>query len=429
MTAWRSGVIYGFVPSQTELSQVGLAKMGTPVTREHIVSLDALRGIAAIMVVLFHTRIASSVFDFPLVRNGHLFVDFFFVLSGFVISMNYLGKLSDNGNVGVFLVKRIARLWPLHLFTLSIFVLLDAVRLPWSVLNMTATSKTFLSRDYLVELWENVFLLQTFGDSSPNLFNGPNWSISAEFWTYVVFALVVSTFLGKKLAAMSIILLVFCGLVLTGTVEPHFAENSGYGLFKAIYCFVLGCVTQMIYQSKVSRSVISAPVTSFLEIAAVAIAIMGVSMSNLPGSPIVTPVLFCLVILILAIDKGIVAKALSVEPMKILGKISYSIYLNHALILFFTYPILNRLGGLLGRETSHNIQVDGVRTQVFDLGPMWMNNLAVLLVLAAVIASALVTYHSIEMPGQRLFRRALSRPSGKTGHLDKEQQSTQPERK
>lgn len=384
--------------------------MGTNVAREHIVSLDALRGIAAIMVVLFHTRIASSVFDFPLVRNGHLFVDFFFVLSGFVISMNYLDKLSDNGNVGAFLVKRIARLWPLHLFTLSIFVALDAVRLPWSILDASASSNTFLSKEYLVELSENIFLLQTFGDNSPNLFNGPNWSISAEFWTYVVFALVVSTFLGKKLVAMSVVLAVFCGLVLIGTIEPHFAENSGYGLFKAIYCFILGCVTQIFYQAKISKTAIGVPLTTTLEIIAIILASVGVSMTHLPGSPIATPFLFCLVILVLSIDKGLVAKALSIRAMKTLGKISYSIYLNHALVLFFTYPILNLLGGMLGRETSHLVQIEGVQTQIFDLGPMWMNNLAVLCVLLAVIASALVTYHFIEMPGQKLFRRVLAKP-------------------
>ena len=52
-------------------------------------ALDSWRGIAAVMVALFHMPIAWSLYDVGIVRHAWLFVDFFFVLSGFVIAFTY----------------------------------------------------------------------------------------------------------------------------------------------------------------------------------------------------------------------------------------------------------------------------------------------------------------------------------------------------
>lgn len=388
----------------------GQGNMNSDIRREHIISLDALRGIAAIMVVLFHTRVASSVFDLSLVRNGHMFVDFFFVLSGFVIAMNYMGSLSNGGNVGEFLAKRIARLWPLHVFTLAAFVLLDALRKPWSAPFGQGDVTQFLSAAYFDELFENFFLLHTFGDGAPNLFNGPNWSISAEFWTYVVFALVVSTFKGRWLWIMTACLGIFTALVLAGILEPHFAQNSEYGLINAIYCFILGCVGFLFYNSYLTQRPIGRPVATGLEGAVILVALLGVAAAGWAGTRVVSPLLFCIVILVMAMGRGIFSSWLSLRPMRELGKISYSIYLNHALVLFFAYPVLNRIGRQLGHDPTTPIVLDGVDTNIFDLGAMWLNNLAVLVILAVVIGSSMITYRLVELPGQRWLRKSLIRP-------------------
>ncbi len=71
-------------------------------------TLDAMRGIAAIAVMMWHTPDGAR-----LVPAGHLAVDFFFALSGFVISMAYQDRMRAGLSAGVFLRLRIARLWPM----------------------------------------------------------------------------------------------------------------------------------------------------------------------------------------------------------------------------------------------------------------------------------------------------------------------------
>ena len=87
-------------------------------------ALTSMRGIAAWFVVLYHIRL--SVAGLPdavvaVLAKGYLAVDFFFLLSGFVIWLAWHDRLRTGGlsRVPAFLLKRIARIWPLHLFLLG----------------------------------------------------------------------------------------------------------------------------------------------------------------------------------------------------------------------------------------------------------------------------------------------------------------------
>jgi len=71
-------------------------KMNQPVTPNRVAQLDGLRGLFSIMVLLFHSEYRKSFFEnVYLIQNADLFVDFFFVLSGFVIGLNYLHKINS----------------------------------------------------------------------------------------------------------------------------------------------------------------------------------------------------------------------------------------------------------------------------------------------------------------------------------------------
>ncbi|WP_454616650.1 hypothetical protein [Bradyrhizobium cenepequi] len=58
----------------------------------------------------------------PFTRKAYLFVDFFFVLTGFVIASNYRSRLADGFSAGRFLVLRLGRIYPLHIVTLLLFI-------------------------------------------------------------------------------------------------------------------------------------------------------------------------------------------------------------------------------------------------------------------------------------------------------------------
>src|SRR5215467_5563526 len=95
--------------------------------------LDSWRGICAMMVVLYHVPEFFFFSDLAVIRSGWLFVDFFFVLSGFVITYAYGSELANFRDAGQFIMKRFFRLYPLHFCTFAAFLgwmlLFDTVRM------------------------------------------------------------------------------------------------------------------------------------------------------------------------------------------------------------------------------------------------------------------------------------------------------------
>jgi peptidoglycan/LPS O-acetylase OafA/YrhL len=157
-------------------------------TSQRFVALDAWRGIAALMVALYRLEADGWLYSLPFIRNAYLFVDFFFVLSGFVIAHAYLGRLGTGTSQMVFLVRRFGRVWPLHAFLLALFVSFELGRgLLWYA--RSGSFDAFAgARAPIPILWDGL-LLQTLGFTGPTLWNTPAWSISTEFWTYCLFAL------------------------------------------------------------------------------------------------------------------------------------------------------------------------------------------------------------------------------------------------
>src|SRR5258708_8409695 len=89
---------------------------------QRFVVLDSWRGIAACLVALFHLDAYSHLYGGPFLRNSWLFVDFFFVLSGFVIAANYQQRLLDGFGIGRFLLLRLGRRYPVHFTIFALFI-------------------------------------------------------------------------------------------------------------------------------------------------------------------------------------------------------------------------------------------------------------------------------------------------------------------
>jgi peptidoglycan/LPS O-acetylase OafA/YrhL len=146
-------------------------------------ALTAARGAAAWLVVLFHLRRSLPPLPEPVaavLAHGYLAVDFFFLLSGFVIWLAYAPAFPDGGRAAVlrFLRRRVARIWPLHLAMLATAAALaavltlsghDASHYPWAALPA------------------HLLLLQGWGAADPLAWNDPAWSISCELAAYLLF--------------------------------------------------------------------------------------------------------------------------------------------------------------------------------------------------------------------------------------------------
>src|SRR5687768_5126464 len=101
-------------------------------------ALDSLRGVFALMVALVHLSALGHFFAWPLVRNAGFGVDFFFVLSGFVLMHAYGGRVGSAAQALDFLWRRVGRLYPLHLATLCVMLAIELGK--WAVVRMLGLS-------------------------------------------------------------------------------------------------------------------------------------------------------------------------------------------------------------------------------------------------------------------------------------------------
>lgn len=152
-----------------------------------LLPLESLRGLAALTVVIFHFGVGSH-FNNPFTLNGFLLVDFFFVLSGFVIALSYLHRLSNITSLLTFQKKRFWRLYPLHLLMLVVFFGFNLAK--YILSDQIQFAKPAFSEDFFLEFLFNLLLLHNWVLPTLTL-NVPSWSISAEFFTYLIFGITV----------------------------------------------------------------------------------------------------------------------------------------------------------------------------------------------------------------------------------------------
>lgn len=185
-----------------------------PTSKPHFAILDGLRGVAALVVVAFHLleiHATEPLYLVPFINHGYMAVDFFFLLSGFVIGYAYddrWGKMS----VGGFFKRRVIRLQPMVVFGAVLgaicfyfgagdfFTLVDQTSL-WMLLGVTVLAALLIpippSMD--VRVW---------GEMYPT--NGPAWSLFYEYVANILYGLFVRRFSTLLLT----ILVVVSGLAL-----------------------------------------------------------------------------------------------------------------------------------------------------------------------------------------------------------------------
>jgi peptidoglycan/LPS O-acetylase OafA/YrhL len=247
----------------------GSKKQGAAVNRYYV--LDGFRGIAALIVVLYHY---VGPVDYPFLMNSYLALDMFFVLSGFVIHHSYANRLRGGMSAGTYINQRFARLGP----TVAIGVLFGAVA---TLAAYNATGQDVDSAKFaLVHAGHLLFIPGLVDYNVPatgiyELFpsNGPLWSIFFEFVASVCFIWFVRmrrrTLLVSS-AAWFLILLIGCyyvtlttGRVLTpgvGFAPEHFL----LGFPRVFTSFLAGMAIYALTQEAPKSFFRSLPVTNSL---------------------------------------------------------------------------------------------------------------------------------------------------------------------
>ncbi|MFM7404737.1 MAG: acyltransferase family protein [Erythrobacter sp.] len=355
--------------------------------------LDALRGICALLVVLYHFNSNGYIVALPIVQNGWLFVDYFFVLSGFVMTHSYAPRLAE-GRVSIarFMGLRMGRIYPLHLFVLLGFAALELLLvLGGDTLARYVSREPFTGSRAIEPLIQNLFLFQTFGIGNAVGWNVPAWSIAAEMWTYLVFALVFVVSKGRSAIASGVLALAALAAVMSYSSDLDVTFNGG--IFRCIFGFGLGVVTYHLFRRFGGAS------GSPAEIAAVLISIGFVSLAE-GALTFLAPLVFGGVVFVLACQNGVISRVLKGGFFQLLGLTSYSIYMIHTFIH-------GRIGEVLQITKIVAIRVDPQGRTMLEGAPLVADAIT-LAMLVAVVCGAFVTYHLIEKPGQALSRRLLS---------------------
>lgn len=373
-------------------------------------ALDSLRGVAACGVVFFHLHSTGIITNLPIARNGWLFVDFFFVLSGFVIAASYGEKLRRGFPLGAYAVLRVGRIYPLHLFMLLGFVALELATL---FLDLGAvTERAAFSEDRtLGDLALSLSLTQIFVPASEMSWNGPSWSIAAEMWTYMLTALGLSLLKDRfRLVLIGLVLLAPFALSLLG---DHHLISNGWSLLRCLYSFSIGMLAFDLHQGGYGR--VQGSRATLMELAVLILGVLAICFTPRGPAYYLCPLVFALVILILAGEGGRASALLKTRPFRALGRWSYSIYMVQLLVLivfinslafasvrWFGGPWLSR--GFLDGQVEVPVRVIG--------GPA--PDLVILIALGLVVAAAAVTYRLVELPfrnaSRRWARRIADRP-------------------
>ncbi|TLV02600.1 acyltransferase family protein [Dyadobacter luticola] len=304
--------------------------------------LDIFRGLFASLVFLYHLSpfAKTVIINNAFVENADMFVDFFFVLSGFVIAYSYQA-ISNFGEVKLFLKKRFFRIYPLHIFMLMLFVGVEIAK------NMlTAYVKVNNPNDpdnNIYTFISSLFLLNSTPIFNPKdvSWNIPSWSISAEMVAYIVFALITLAIFSLRFEKMKnwiYFLLVIAASMALISIQDGFKLDFtfDYGFLRGIIGFFLGAICVNVFRNTYS-SFSKSPSSLFtvLEILSIAAIIIMISAGHiLKKFGFVYEFLFFASIYIFAFEKGIISNAMKqVKLLHNLGKYSYSIYMSHALMI------------------------------------------------------------------------------------------------
>ncbi|MCV7359853.1 acyltransferase family protein [Mycolicibacterium fluoranthenivorans] len=367
-----------------------------------IKALTGLRIFAAVWVVLFHFRplLHEAAPNFsealaPILNVGAQGVDLFFILSGFVLTWTYIDKMGKNWSTRAtlhFLWMRLARVWPVYLVTLHLAAL-------WIIFTLyvghipsenvgTLNAVSYIRQLFLVQLW-----FQPFFDGTS--WDGPAWSISAEWLAYLLFGGLVLIIFRMARATRARTLLWLAFAVTLPPVMFLLATGHFYTPWSWLPRILLQFTAGAIACAAVRRLNPSDRTRTLAGIAGVVLVVAMVGalywfdahpIPDVIDSGGVLDLLFVPLVVTLAIGTGTLPSLLSLRVLTYGGQISFSLYMVHEIV-----------------HTAWNWAVLQFELTLAGPAGTWM----LLGVFAVAFAAAAALYHFIEEPARRWMRRMV----------------------
>lgn len=368
-----------------------------------IKALTGLRIIAAVWVVLFHFRpllyqAAPDITEAlaPVLDCGAQGVDLFFILSGFVLTWNYFDRMGQSWSTRAtlhFLWLRLSRVWPVYLVTLHLAAL-------WLIFTLNVghvppedtsgyNAVSYVRQLFLVQLW-----FQPYFDGSS--WDGPAWSISAEWLAYLLFGgLILVVFrIARATRARSLVLLAIAASL------PPVVLLMATGHFYTPWSWLPRIVMQFTAGALACAAVRKLQLTDsarrgagYLSILLAAVIIGGLyffdahPMNTVGDAGGLVDVLFVPLVVALAVGTGSLPALLSIRPLVYGGHISFGLYMVHELV--------------------HTAWIWTVKQFELTLSPDLWGKATLLGLFAISVLGGVVLYHVVEEPARRWMRRMV----------------------
>ena len=355
--------------------------------RQDLPALTAVRFLLALGVVLFHYSIVWPYDDravTSLLERSRLGVDVFFVLSGFILTHVYAGpRRPPTLDYGRFLVARLARIYPAHLAVLAFAT---------AVVGAGMLSGAAFERGgyTLAGWWRTLLLTQAWTPTGQTYeWNGPTWSLSAEWFAYLLFP--AFAWIGLKLGRRPWVLLALAAGLFLGFdaayraafAQPLTHAEFNLGIARIVPEFLYGVALYRLGEQL-------SPGPSVARSAALAAALAMVALMHFGADErLIVAASGALVLTLGLLSKAGVGQALGRPWMLLAGEASYALYVVHFPMILAWNGVVEKLG-LRGPAP-----------------PLTWPEVAVLLALTT--GAALALHLWIERPARSLIRGWMDR--------------------
>jgi peptidoglycan/LPS O-acetylase OafA/YrhL len=349
-----------------------------------ILPLTSLRGLGAVWVLLYHTYEAYDWFSFGTVflQRGYLGVDVFFTLSGFIIVLSHSASFNFKPRRQIyitFLVKRIARVWPLYAFCTIWYSALFAFGFGSNHISLTTLRFLLPINLAMIQEWH-------LGQSIVR----PGWSISAEFAAYLLFPILLQLAVrSRNVLAIACAIVAFSLLAVVGgpggigdgTINV-WAPDSFWPLVRCLSEFTLGMLAYRVFRAHANWKGVAArwalwitsPWALWITIGTL------VGLGYMQNTDLLIVLMLPLFLVQLAKTDSALTGILTLRPFVFLGRISYAIYLTHWAFL----PAIR-----------------GERSFEGWIGPRLAHIVTLVAVYSALLMTATVLYYVVEKPSRR----------------------------
>ena len=324
-------------------------------TKPHYELLDGLRGVAALLVVFYHIfeglSFAAGGTTITIINHGYLAVDFFFILSGFVIGYAYDDRLGKNMSLGNFFKRRLIRLHPMivmgALLGVVFYLLQGSVRWDGSHVSTSMIMLALLCALFFIPATPGAgYDIRGNGEMFP--LNGPSWSLFFEYIGNLLYALFIHRLSNKALTVLTLLsglglawfaLFDVAGYGMIGVGWTLDGHNFLGGLLRMLFPFTLGMLLSRHFKPVKVRGAFWICSAVLLLLFCVPY-ITGKAFISLNGLFEVCCIFFVFPLLVWLAASGKTTDKHSARICKFSGDISYPLYAVHYPVMYLFYSWL-----------------------------------------------------------------------------------------